>query len=73
MWPNPEFPADFVTFTQEIFNGKLHFLCSEQYNNFDKTKLDWKEIVNEVKATISSNLKTLELQVSVPFRIQQQQ
>ena len=28
MWPNPQFPADLVTFTVEIFNGKLHFLCS---------------------------------------------
>ena len=27
--PNPQFPADFVAFTEEIFNGKLHFLCSE--------------------------------------------
>ena len=23
MWPNPQF-----TLTEEIFNGKLHFLCS---------------------------------------------
>ena len=28
MWPNPQFPADLVTFTEEIINGKLHFLCS---------------------------------------------
>ena len=28
MWPNPQFPADLVTFTEKIFNGKLHFLCS---------------------------------------------
>ena len=27
MWPNPQFPADLVTFTGEILNGKLHFLC----------------------------------------------
>ena len=26
MWPNPQFPADLVTFTEEILNGKLHFL-----------------------------------------------
>ena len=24
-----QFPADLVTFTEEILNGKLHFLCSE--------------------------------------------
>ena len=26
MWPNPQFPADFVTFNKEILNEKLHFL-----------------------------------------------
>ena len=25
MWPNSQFPADLVTFTEEILNGKLHF------------------------------------------------
>ena len=28
MWPNPQFPADLVTFTEEMYNIKLHFLCS---------------------------------------------
>ena len=28
MWLNPQETADFVTFTGEILNGKLHFLCS---------------------------------------------
>ena len=28
--PNQQFPADLVTFTEEIRNGKLHFLCSEK-------------------------------------------
>ena len=27
MWLNPKFPADLVTFTEEILHGKLHFLC----------------------------------------------
>ena len=25
MWANPQFPAELVTFTEEILNGKLHF------------------------------------------------
>ena len=25
MWPKPQFPMDSVTFTEEIFNGKLNF------------------------------------------------
>ena len=28
MWLNPHFPADLVTFIEEILNGKLHFLCN---------------------------------------------
>ena len=39
MWPNPQFPADLVTFTDEILNGKLRFLCSE---NLIITKADKK-------------------------------
>ena len=26
MLPNPQFPADLVTFTEEIIDGNLHFL-----------------------------------------------
>ena len=29
MWPNPQFSADLVTFTEEILNGKIHFLYSD--------------------------------------------
>ena len=32
MWPNPQLSADLVTFTEEILNGKLHFLCSAIFN-----------------------------------------
>ena len=32
MRPNPQESADLVTFTEEILNGKLHFLCSVEYN-----------------------------------------
>ena len=28
MWPNPQETADLVTFTEEILNRKLQFLCS---------------------------------------------
>ena len=30
MWPNPMETADLVTSTEEVFNGKLHFLRSVQ-------------------------------------------
>ena len=29
MWPNPQDSIDLVTFTEEILNGKLHFLSGE--------------------------------------------
>ena len=29
MWPNPQEKADLITFTEEILNGKLHFLYSD--------------------------------------------
>ena len=32
----PAETADLVTLTEEIFNGKLHFLCSESCRNFIK-------------------------------------
>ena len=31
MWPNPQEIADVVTFTEEILNAKLHFLCSTPF------------------------------------------
>ena len=33
MRPNPQLPADLVTFTEEILKGKLHFLCSDNLLN----------------------------------------
>ena len=37
MRPNPQETADLVTFTEEIRNGKLHFLCGVFFSG--KTKL----------------------------------
>ena len=35
MWPKPQEPADLVTLTEEILNGKLHLLCSASDKNPD--------------------------------------
>ena len=40
MWPDPQETADLVTFTEEILNGKLLFLCSVCQNS---------KIVNSLK------------------------
>ena len=45
MWPNPQFPADLVTFAEKILNGKLYFFwevklkylfCQGSRNEHDK-------------------------------------
>ena len=38
MWPNPQETADFATFTEQILNGKLHFLCSKIISNRDENR-----------------------------------
>ena len=35
MWPNPQEAAYLVTFTKEIPNEKLHFLCRVTYSKFE--------------------------------------
>ena len=34
MWPNQQFPADMVQFTEEILNGKFIFLCCVFMSSF---------------------------------------
>ena len=36
MWPNLQFPADLVTFTEDILNRKLHFLWSGSFEGGGK-------------------------------------
>ena len=44
MLPNPQETADLVTFTEEVFSGKLRLLCSEGQN--DKYFSNFKTHVN---------------------------
>ena len=37
------FPADLVTFTDEILTGKLHFLCSDARKQRESTKENTKK------------------------------
>ena len=41
MWTNPQFHAGMVTFTEEILDGKLHFLCSEPVANLGSDITVW--------------------------------
>ena len=40
MWPNPQFPADLVTFTEEIPDGKLHFSCSDRVEIYPQRRVE---------------------------------
>ena len=64
MWPNPQIPADLVTFTEEIHNGKLHFLCSVngvfKVSNQTYWKLGVDILINQFSSW--NWKKTLELQ-----------
>ena len=45
MCPNPQFPADLITFTEEILNGKFHFFVLwvdigiQKFDNHSSVKL----------------------------------
>ena len=39
MWPNLQFHADLVTFTEEILNGKLHF-CAVLWTGYQMILLE---------------------------------
>ena len=41
MGPNPQLPADLVTFNEEILNGKLHFLCSVYLENITHVRYSY--------------------------------
>ena len=50
MWPNPQFSADFVIFTEEMLNGKLHFLYSDhEYLTGSKQYMIGKKITDTTK------------------------
>ena len=53
MWPNPQFPADLVTFTEEILNEKLHFLCSDPSSDLIIFKI-WRVVDFKQELTLSN-------------------
>ena len=55
MCPNPQFPEDLVTFTEEILNGKLHFLREEE----EGRRFCWTMSKIEVKVTVIQIEKAL--------------
>ena len=48
MWPKPQKTVDLVTFSEEILDGKLHFLCSEMLFKIND-QLIWGQTKNAAK------------------------
>ena len=82
MWPNPQETGDLVTFTEEIFNGKVHFLFSRghcfnwsvlaQLNiSSIKNKIEFfvKQVKSNLDVLIISETKTVDSFPNVNFLI----
>ena len=48
MWPNLQFPADLVTFAEEILDGKLPFLCSSRSRYDPSSKANFNFVINKI-------------------------
>ena len=56
MWPNPQFAADLVTFTEEIIIGKFYFMCSvETRLCCDQTSQSTKKYLEQIICANSSS------------------
>ena len=60
MLPNPQIPADLVTFAEEILYGKIHFLCSEMrfFFVFFLRKRAQKNHSNDTRGDITPSAKS---------------
>ena len=59
MWPNAQFSPDLVTFTEEMLNGKFHFLCS--VNPGERTWNQKQIILQKRKMCYYSTIQQLKL------------
>ena len=59
MRPNPQLPADLVTFNEEILNGKLHFLCSQCFKFSESVFLHHHVALTLLLFRVSSSNKEL--------------
>ena len=60
MWPNSHFPADVITFTEEILNGKLHFLCNIHLDHLCDVSAHWNKDFY-IESNVQSTLKQSKL------------
>ena len=70
MSTNPQFPADLVTFPEEMPNEKLHFLCSDTWRkiNLEKTEFTYHRPQSDIHSRLdkiyaSHNLHIIKSQI----------
>ena len=62
MWPNTQFAADSVTFTEEILNGKFHFLCSACTSaDHDFSKVLYRKLVTSVTRIVDEDMNVTKI------------
>ena len=64
---NPQFPTDLVTFTEEILNEKLQFLCSDIYVQL---LVELFEINLDLRtSSTSSSTSLVRILLSIPIKL----
>ena len=62
MWPNTQFAADSVTFTEEILNGKFHFLCSACTSaDHDFSKVLYCKLITSVTRIVDEDMNVTKI------------
>ena len=56
MWPNPQFPANLVIFTEEILDGKLQFLS---VRNMANTVMNGKWFKDKISSNLENETKRI--------------
>ena len=56
MWPNPQFPANLVIFTEEILDGKLQFLS---VRNMANTVMNDKWFKDKISSNLENETKRI--------------
>ena len=68
MRPIPQFPANLVTFSEEIHNRKLHFLCSDFFKN-DGNTIAMCEICSKLTINTSERRQSLKFELISPIAL----
>ena len=68
MWPDRQETADLVTFTEEILNEKLHFLCIVHRNNTQTLATEVYRMNNNLSQSILSDTFTKQSYSKVKVR-----